>query len=90
MEIAKANIRWQYMYRFNVLMGIALTGVVLALVGLTGSLFLRRRRAWVRVTRRDGRSYVEVAGLDRSSLGEGLEEEVRRVATAVVPAAAGR
>jgi cytochrome c biogenesis protein len=64
--------------------GIALSGVVLALIGLTGSLFIRRRRTWVRVTRRDGRSYVEVAGLDRSSLGEGLEEEVRRLAAATV------
>jgi cytochrome c biogenesis protein len=63
--------------------GIALTGVVLALLGLMGSLFIRRRRAWVRVTRRDGRSYVEVAGLDRSGLGDGLEEELRRLATAV-------
>ncbi|MDX6325135.1 MAG: cytochrome c biosis protein, partial [Nocardioidaceae bacterium] len=68
--------------------GIALTGMVLALVGLTGSLFIRRRRTWVRVTRRDGRSYVEVAGLDRSSLAEGLEAEVRGVADATV--AAGR
>ena len=69
--------------------GIALTGVVLALIGLTGSLFIRRRRTWVRVTRRDGRSYVEVAGLDRSSLGEGLEQEVRRVAGEVTGAVAG-
>ena len=68
--------------------GIALSGVVLALIGLTGSLFIRRRRTWVRVTRRDGRSYVEVAGLDRSSLGEGLEQELRRVAGATVPGSA--
>jgi cytochrome c biogenesis protein len=70
--------------------GIALTGVVLALVGLSGSLFIRRRRTWVRVTRRDGRSYVEVAGLDRSSLSEGLEDEVRRVARTAVPGAEER
>lgn len=31
-EIARANIRWQYMYRFNVLMGILLTGVTIYLL----------------------------------------------------------
>jgi ABC-2 type transport system permease protein len=31
-EIAKANIRWQYMYRFNVLMGITLTAVTIYLL----------------------------------------------------------
>jgi cytochrome c biogenesis protein len=67
--------------------GVALAGVVLALVGLMGSLFIRRRRAWVRVTSRDGRTYVEVAGLDRSTVGEGLDEEVRRLAASVVPSA---
>ena len=66
--------------------GIALTGVALALVGLMGSLFIRRRRAWVRVTRRDGRSYVEAAGLDRSGNTEGLLEEVQGLAERVVPA----
>jgi cytochrome c biogenesis protein len=68
--------------------GIALGGMVLALTGLMGSLFIRRRRAWVRVTSRDGRSYVEVAGLDRSTVAEGLDEEVRSLAAAVVPGAA--
>ena len=67
--------------------GVALAGVSLALAGLMGSLFVRRRRAWVRVTSRNGRSYVEVAGLDRTTAGEGLDEEVRRVASLVVPVA---
>ncbi|MCY7396884.1 MAG: cytochrome c biogenesis protein ResB [Nocardioides sp.] len=52
---------------------IALTGVVLALVGLLGSLFLRPRRVWVRVRRADGPaggSLVEVAALDRSGGGD--------------------
>src|SRR4029450_2421587 len=35
--------------------GIALAGVLLGIVGLMGSLFIRPRRAWVRVARRDGR-----------------------------------
>lgn len=63
--------------------GVALAGVVLALVGLMGSLFVRRRRTWVRITTRDGRSYVEVAGLDRSTVTEGLDDEIRLVAAAV-------
>jgi cytochrome c biogenesis protein len=50
--------------------GIALVGVVLALLGLLGSLFVRPRRAWVRVTRREGRTVMELAGLDRSSGGD--------------------
>ena len=58
--------------------GIALGGVVLGIVGLMGSLFIRPRRAWVRVIRNeddvDGeggrRTVVELAGLDRSSGGD--------------------
>jgi cytochrome c biogenesis protein len=65
--------------------GIALTGVVLALVGLMGSLFVRRRRAWVRVAERDGRTHVEVAGLDRTTAGEGLDEEVRALVAVLAP-----
>jgi cytochrome c biogenesis protein len=53
--------------------GIALGGVLLGIVGLMGSLFIRPRRAWVRVARGgdDGRrTVVELAGLDRSSGGD--------------------
>ena len=53
---------------------IALAGVVLALLGLLGSLFIRPRRVWVKVRREgdsaDGRTLVEVAGLDRSAGGD--------------------
>ncbi|HEX2894526.1 MAG TPA: cytochrome c biogenesis protein ResB [Marmoricola sp.] len=57
---------------------IALGGVVLALIGLLGSLFIRPRRVWVKVRRADGdggdgtdgRTLVEVAGLDRSAGGD--------------------
>ena len=49
---------------------IALAGVVLALLGLLGSLFVRPRRVWVRA-RRDGEgTLVEVAALDRSGGGD--------------------
>ncbi|QIG44742.1 cytochrome c biogenesis protein ResB [Nocardioides anomalus] len=45
---------------------VALLGVVLALLGLMGSLFIRSRRVWIRV-RRDGQgTLVEIAALDRS------------------------
>jgi cytochrome c biogenesis protein len=61
--------------------GIALAGVLLGIVGLMGSLFIRPRRAWVRVSRVPGdrgaatRTVVELAGLDRSSGGD-LADEV--------------
>jgi cytochrome c biogenesis protein len=52
--------------------GIALTGVILALIGLCCSLFIRPRRVWVRaVPDEDGSgTLVEVAVLDRSGNGE--------------------
>jgi len=49
---------------------VALAGVVLALIGLLGSLFIRPRRVWVRARRRGGSTLVEVAGLDRSGGGD--------------------
>jgi cytochrome c biogenesis protein len=67
--------------------GIALAGVVLGIVGLMGSLFIRPRRAWVRVTREPGddgeagRTVVELAGLDRSAGGDlaGEVDELQRL-----------
>ncbi len=49
---------------------VPLVGVLLAIVGLLGSLFVRPRRTWVRVGSRDGRTVVEVAALDRVSGGD--------------------
>jgi cytochrome c biogenesis protein len=49
---------------------VALAGVVLALVGLLGSLFIRPRRVWVRAREEDGATAVDVAALDRSSGGD--------------------
>ncbi|MGA8210686.1 MAG: cytochrome c biogenesis protein ResB [Nocardioidaceae bacterium] len=73
--------------------GIALGGVLVGIAGLMLSLFVRPRRTWVRVTRRDGptgpdgpdgsrRTVVELAGLDRSSGGD-LAAEVDDVARLV-------
>lgn len=61
---------------------IALGGVVLALIGLIGSLYVRPRRIWVRARREDGRTVVEVAGLDRSSGGE-VDEEIATLVAAL-------
>jgi cytochrome c biogenesis protein len=58
--------------------GIALVGVLLGIAGLMGSLFIRPRRAWARVRRRNGRTVVELAGLDRSS-GSSLTDELDRL-----------
>ncbi len=63
-------------------------GSLLGIVGLMGSLFIRPRRAWVRVPGRGAgtarRTVVEVAGLDRSSGGD-LDDEIdeleRRIRT---------
>jgi len=49
---------------------IALAGVVLALIGLLGSLFIRPRRVWVRARREGGVTMVDVAALDRSGGGD--------------------
>jgi cytochrome c biogenesis protein len=49
---------------------LTLVGVILALLGLLGSLFIRPRRVWVRARRVDGSTLVEVAALDRSGGGE--------------------
>jgi cytochrome c biogenesis protein len=63
---------------------LALGAAVLGIAGLLASLFIRPRRAWVRTRRRDGRTLVEVARLDRVSgadLGadvDELSEELRR------------
>ncbi|MFV2145688.1 MULTISPECIES: cytochrome c biogenesis protein ResB [Isoptericola] len=53
-----------------------------ALVGLTGSLFLPRRRVWVRSWTHDGVTHVEVAGLARGD-DVGLQPQVDRTLAAV-------
>lgn len=50
----------------------SLAGGILAILGLLGSLFTRRRRIWIRTTK-DGK--VEVAGLARNG-APGLENEI--------------
>jgi cytochrome c biogenesis protein len=49
---------------------VPLVGVLTAILGLLGSLFVRPRRTWVRARVVDGRTVVEVAALDRVSGGD--------------------
>jgi cytochrome c biogenesis protein len=56
--------------------GIALVGGIAAIVGLLMSLFVRRRRVWVRASAgSDGRTVVAVGGLSRTENG-GVERDV--------------
>ncbi|MER5713075.1 cytochrome c biogenesis protein ResB [Streptomyces sp. NPDC002122] len=71
--------------------GLALAGAIAAIAGLTGSLFIQRRRVWVRAVRgEDGVTVVEMAGLGRSESAK-LPEELGDLAvtlTADAPPAA--
>ncbi|MFD5114168.1 cytochrome c biogenesis protein ResB [Streptomyces sp. NPDC058391] len=58
----------------------ALTGAIVAIAGLAGSLFIQRRRVWVRAVRgADGVTVVEMAGLGRSESAK-LPEELADLA----------
>ncbi|GAA2947362.1 cytochrome c biogenesis protein ResB [Streptomyces enissocaesilis] len=58
----------------------ALVGAVAAIAGLAGSLFIQRRRVWVRAVRgKDGVTVVEMAGLGRSESSK-LPEELADLA----------
>jgi len=62
---------------------IALIGAVVAVLGLLGSLYVRRRRSWVRaVADNEGRTVVEVAGLHRNEGGD-VAADVRDIAAGV-------
>ncbi|MEU3662845.1 cytochrome c biogenesis protein ResB [Streptomyces sp. NPDC032940] len=55
--------------------GWALGGAVVAILGLAGSLFIQRRRVWVRAVKGDdGVTVVEMAGLGRSESAKVPEE----------------
>ncbi|WP_424891380.1 cytochrome c biogenesis protein ResB [Streptomyces sp. XH2] len=61
----------------------ALAGAVAALAGVAGSLFIQRRRVWVRAVRgKDGHTVVELAGLGRSESAK-LPEELADLAGAL-------
>lgn len=54
---------------------VALTGALCAILGLVGSLFVQRRRIWVRASSMpDGSTLVELAGLARSESSKIAEE----------------
>jgi cytochrome c biogenesis protein len=56
----------------------ALLGAIVAILGLLASLFTRRRRIWVRVTKKN----IEVAGLAKNA-APGLEDEIAQLARAL-------
>ncbi|MFF8960525.1 cytochrome c biogenesis protein ResB [Streptomyces sp. NPDC014894] len=63
--------------------GWALGGAIAAIAGLVGSLFVQRRRVWVRAVRgADGVTVVEMAGLGRSESPR-LPEELSELALAL-------
>ncbi|RST18244.1 cytochrome c biogenesis protein ResB [Streptomyces sp. WAC05374] len=60
--------------------GLALAGAIVAIAGLAGSLFIQRRRVWVRAVRGDdGVTVVGMAGLGRSESAK-LPEELADLA----------
>jgi cytochrome c biogenesis protein len=67
----------------------ALLGAVLAIGGLMGSLFVRRRRVWVRAVAAEGsgRTVVELGALARTEW-DGLEDEVDELSATIVGDAA--
>lgn len=63
--------------------GWALGGAIVAIAGLAASLFIQRRRVWVRaVTGDDGVTVVETAGLGRSESAK-LPEEIGDIAALI-------
>ncbi|PNE36718.1 MULTISPECIES: cytochrome c biogenesis protein ResB [Streptomyces] len=72
--------------------GLALTGAVAALLGLAASLFIQRRRVWVRAERcgengaDGGVTVVEMAGLGRSESAR-VAEELAALADELTPSA---
>ncbi|WP_078987755.1 MULTISPECIES: cytochrome c biogenesis protein ResB [unclassified Streptomyces] len=63
--------------------GLALGGAIAAIGGLAASLFIQRRRVWVRaVAGEDGVTVVEMAGLGRSESAK-LPEELGQLAAAL-------
>jgi cytochrome c biogenesis protein len=66
-----------------------LVSISIGLLGLMISLFVRRRRAWVRVHDTPEGTKVEVAGLDRSTVNQTLDDEVHTLLALVVPVSAG-
>ncbi|MEU6350198.1 cytochrome c biogenesis protein ResB [Streptomyces sp. NPDC047072] len=69
--------------------GWALTGAITAIFGLAASLFIQRRRVWVRAVRgADGVTVVEMAGLGRSESAK-LPEELGDLAGVLYEQAPG-
>jgi cytochrome c biogenesis protein len=66
---------------------LALAGALLAIGGLLPTLFVRRRRVWVRVrtdpTDATAGTVIELAGLDRAESSDDLAAEITSLRTAL-------
>lgn len=61
---------------------LVIASVLLAVIGMLLSLYIRPRRLWVRVVDTPAGPRVEVGGLDRAESSTGLEEDVAELASA--------
>ena len=66
-----------------------LVSITIGLLGLMASLFVRRRRTWVRVLDTPEGTRVQVAGLDRSTVAHDLHDEVHTLLALVAPGGRG-
>ena len=62
-EIARANIRWQYMYRFNIFMGIVLTAVTIYLLTIVWTAAYGAREAVDGISLQQALVYLTIANL---------------------------
>ncbi len=67
---------------------IALVGAILAMAGMMCSLFLQRRRIWVKASQGEGATVVQVAGMTKTSSMQELQspalvEQMRELASAL-------
>ncbi|MFA7324875.1 MAG: cytochrome c biogenesis protein ResB, partial [Candidatus Nanopelagicales bacterium] len=74
---------------------VALLAVAIAILGLTLSLFIRRRRVWVKVIEREGVTVVQLAGILRTSTVDDedigvLADDLTLVEQALITAGAAR
>jgi cytochrome c biogenesis protein len=60
-----------------------IASVLIAVAGVSASLYVRPRRLWLRATEQeDGTLRIEVAGLDRAESATGLDDDVAALAAA--------
>lgn len=76
-EIARANIRWQYMYRFNVFMGIVLTAVTIYLLTIVWTAAYGARETVDGISLRQALVYLTIANLQLSFLQPEISGDIQ-------------